>query len=578
MVPLDEGGRGRGADRPMRAPKGPSFAMPTALATGIVAGILAFAGVLAVSQLAGPKDGPEQDAGGVAAARLLAARDMDSWSPDFGTLGQVHDRVKAAIAKQREIVEKNDSRDTLVFDEAVDQWMNGTFPTKSPWIPGLNKILGEAGDAKLEDATIVSARKRGMESATQNDGTLIGAVVFDNANHAVASTGAPYNTTAAPARTYGSTNVYVQADSNGKPIRIYEHPVLDRSGTKAGRALVCVASAPPPDLIGSAAAGAGLAFLGGFIVAFIMSLGPVKALRKLAVESDALARGEFQTRVSTRGPDVIAAVAKNVQRLAALAADGTAGAPQVVHQAVEVLPLADIQTGLAPLRSVDRPNSLEIEATSKTCPQAGNDYYDVIRIDEDHTGFFIADIPLHGVAGAMYMAQVRALFRAEAVHDASPSAVLREVNRAFARDLPRGIYVTALYVVIEHSTGIGRFASAGHLPLVFWKREKKGSAKVAGEGIALGLDAGPVFDKTLAEKAVQLDLGDRLVLYTDGAINAKNASGATYGEEKFYYVVNREAPKNSAAFVNFVANDVDLFHAGAPQLDDFTILTARRTA
>jgi sigma-B regulation protein RsbU (phosphoserine phosphatase) len=135
-----------------------------------------------------------------------------------------------------------------------------------------------------------------------------------------------------------------------------------------------------------------------------------------------------------------------------------------------------------------------------------------------------------------------------------------------------------MYVVIEHSTGICRFASAQHLPLVFWKREKKGSAKVASEGIALGLDAGPVFDKTLAEKAVQLELGDRVVLYTDGAINAKNASGATYGEEKFYYVVNREAPKNSAAFVNFVANDVDLFHSGAPQLDDFTILTARRTA
>ena len=76
--------------------------------------------------------------------------------------------------------------------------------------------------------------------------------------------------------------------------------------------------------------------------------------------------------------------------------------------------------------------------------------------------------------------------------------------------------------------------------------------------------------------AVQMEAGDRIVLFSDGAIAAKNASGATYGEEKFYYVVNREAPKNSAAFVNFVANDVDLFHAGAPQLDDFTILTARR--
>ena len=96
------------------------------------------------------------------------------------------------------------------------------------------------------------------------------------------------------------------------------------------------------------------------------------------------------------------------------------------------------------------------------------------------------------------------------------------------------------------------------------------------EGIALGLDAGPVFDKTISEKAIQLDKGDRVVLYTDGAINGRNPAGAQYGDERFYYVVNREAPKNSAACVNFVANDVDLFHEGAPLMDDFTIVTLRR--
>jgi serine phosphatase RsbU (regulator of sigma subunit) len=66
------------------------------------------------------------------------------------------------------------------------------------------------------------------------------------------------------------------------------------------------------------------------------------------------------------------------------------------------------------------------------------------------------------------------------------------------------------------------------------------------------------------------------MLYTDGAINAKNGAGAQYGEERFYYVVNREAPKNSAACVNFVANDVDLFHEGAPLMDDFSLVTVRK--
>ena len=105
---------------------------------------------------------------------------------------------------------------------------------------------------------------------------------------------------------------------------------------------------------------------------------------------------------------------------------------------------------------------------------------------------------------------------------------------------------------------------------------KKASARVQPEGIALGLDPGAVFDKTIVEKAVQLDRGDRIVLTTDGAIAAKNAAGAQYGEERFYYVLNREAPKNSAACVNLVANDMDLFHEGAVQMDDLTIVTLRR--
>ena len=40
--------------------------------------------------------------------------------------------------------------------------------------------------------------------------------------------------------------------------------------------------------------------------------------------------------------------------------------------------------------------------------------------------------------------------------------------------------------------------------------------------------------------------------------------------------MNREAPKNSAAFVNFVANEVDLFHEGAVQQDDITLVTVRK--
>jgi sigma-B regulation protein RsbU (phosphoserine phosphatase) len=301
-------------------------------------------------------------------------------------------------------------------------------------------------------------------------------------------------------------------------------------------------------------------------------------MQRLAGEAEILARGDLSGRVTIRGPEVVVATARSVQKLAHLAAEGggRGGEVQVVQETVTVLPTAEIHAALAPTRGFERPAELEIESTHKACPQSGNDYHDVVNTPDGKVGLFVADIPVRGIQGAMFMSQVRSLFRAAARKHASPADVLKDVNAGFAIDLPRGVYVTAMYAVLDPESGVCRFASAGHLPLVFWKVAKKGSARVTTQGIALGHDAGPVFDKSIEEKAIQLDRGDRVVIFSDGAISARNASGATYGEERFYYVVNREAPKNSAAFVNFVANDVDLFHEGADQLDDFTILTARK--
>jgi serine phosphatase RsbU (regulator of sigma subunit) len=330
----------------------------------------------------------------------------------------------------------------------------------------------------------------------------------------------------------------------------------------------------PTAAVGGCAAG--LAFLGALLSVMILAGGTKKALTQLAHDADALARGHFDTRVVVAGPVVTQQIAKNLQKIAAVAQSGAAAPPQVMVQEIVRAPVQEIAESLAPSKGFQRVEELEVEYTQKVSAEVGNDYLDTVNVDAEHVGVFIADIPVRGVKSSMHMAAVRALFRANAKGQTSPAEVLKAVNRAFAADLPRGVYVTAMYAVINKATGVVKVASAQHLPLVFWKASKKASARLSPEGIALGLDPGPVFDKTIAEKAIQMEKGDRILLFTDGAINAKNPAGAQYGDERFYYVVNKEAPKNSAACVNFVANDVDLFHEGSALMDDFTIVTVRK--
>jgi hypothetical protein len=560
--------------------------MPVALGAGVVAGIAAFIVALAVARFTTADPGEALDAGGVQAARMLATRNIETWKSTFGSSRGVRSRILNYIDKQAEQAKNTgDSRDEIPINNAVAAFKNGELTDgldAGQWPSWLafNKIYpANSGD----DSRTEKYRVDGMKIAQANDkGAFIGAGVLDETGSPIVGAGNVLGG-GTEIKTVGNTKVF-QVQQDGQLYRVYEHPIVNLQGAPGGRALVVLsaAGAKPPDTAMAAAAAGGAAFLGAFLVAWLVGMGPVRSMRKLATDLGNLAGGDLNTRISVRGPDLVQAAAKNAQRVAQLIAEGGHGEappPEVITEHVVVPPVEEITQGLKPIAAAPRPAELEIEATSKPAQSAGNDYYDVVQIDADHVGFFIADIPLNGVTGAMYMAQIRALFRAYAttVEDSlSPAAVLRAINRSFAVDLPRGVYVTGMYAVIQLSSGICRVASAQHLPLVFWKLAKKASARLQTEGIALGLDSGAVFDKTIEEKAIQLERGDRIVLYTDGAISARSAQGAQYGEEKFYYVVNRESPKNSAAFVNFVANDVDLFHAGAVQADDFTILTARR--
>ena len=569
----EERGRGRGSPQgQIRTPSGPDFALKAALGAGVVAAFLAFMGVLLMNRLAGTDATAVMDLGGVQAVRALAAIDMNRWAPEFGTTRLVRARIERGIEDKLEKVKAaGDDRDVELLQEPINEFWRGNASEGAEWRPGVDLFLPK-GDP--EDLAIDAARNSGFERVQSGDrGALAGMAVLNTSDQAVMKSGDVYMGGAFVSQV-GETRI-----SAAQGVRIYEHPTVNRLNQPAGRAIVALFTdkAAGPDIMGTGGVAALLAFMGAFGVAFILCLGPVKALQRLAGEAENLARGDLAGRLTLRGPDIVVATARSVQKLAHLAAEGGGGgAPQIVHQTVAVIPTDEIHAALAPMRSFERPPELEIEATHKACPDSGNDFHDVVNAPGGKVGLFVADIPMRGLQGAMYMAQVRALFRAAAARHDSPAAVLKEVNAGFAIDLPRGVYVTAMYCVVEPESGICKVASAQHLPLVFWKVAKKGSARLQTQGIALGHDAGPVFDKSIEEKAIKLERGDRIVLFSDGAITARNANGATYGEDRFYMVVNREAPKNSAAFVNFVANDVDLFHEGADQLDDFTILTARK--
>ena len=109
----------------------------------------------------------------------------------------------------------------------------------------------------------------------------------------------------------------------------------------------------------------------------------------------------------------------------------------------------------------------QFAARWRTARQVGGDFYDVIELPNNKLGIFIADVADKGMPAALFMALTRTLVRAAVNEMHSPVEVLRRVNDQLLPDTRQGMFVTAVYGVLDIESGDFTFVNAGHNP-PFW--------------------------------------------------------------------------------------------------------------
>ncbi len=158
------------------------------------------------------------------------------------------------------------------------------------------------------------------------------------------------------------------------------------------------------------------------------------------------------------------------------------------------------------------------------------DIYDVFRLDEEHIGFYLADVVGHGVAaGLMTLFVKRALITKEIGEKSyrilEPGEALEHLNKELVElHLPDHQFITAFYAVINHKTLELRFARAGHPQPIYFCFDGK-VKNLFSEGSLLG-----VFDEVNIEtKTLVLRGGEKIIVYSDGL---EQAFGEVDGVEK----------------------------------------------
>jgi serine phosphatase RsbU (regulator of sigma subunit) len=199
------------------------------------------------------------------------------------------------------------------------------------------------------------------------------------------------------------------------------------------------------------------------------------------------------------------------------------------------------------------------------------DLYDVMRLDERRLGFFLVDAVGHGMPAALLTMFIKRALVTKEIDDKEyrllePSESMQRLNDAIVeQNLSQATFCTAIYGVLDVKTLELKIATGGH-PTPLLLREGK-LVDVEVEGPLLGIFA----DEKFSQSTVQLQSGDRLLVYTDGIEVAFQQDLVTHTNEWKRQVADLASLPAEGMLINF-ANKVDGEVGSLSPKDDLTVI------
>lgn len=228
-----------------------------------------------------------------------------------------------------------------------------------------------------------------------------------------------------------------------------------------------------------------------------------------------------------------------------------------------------IHRSLLPQREVQF-EGVATSGASYSAEKIGGDCYDYLRFADGSLGLFIADVAGHGVAAALYMAAAKGALQAEAQRTSDPAELLANTNEVLAQNFDRAeLFATALLVRVTPGGREWSYAGAGHPPALHFCSDGRLEA-LESSGTALGMFP----DASYETRPFTMELADRLLMFTDGLIEARNAQGEMYGMERLIRVARRASECGAREWRQSLLNDLESFSDHRGVTDDVTLIVA----
>jgi len=230
----------------------------------------------------------------------------------------------------------------------------------------------------------------------------------------------------------------------------------------------------------------------------------------------------------------------------------------------------EIQLSLLP-REIPDIKGLAVHGFLNPAKEIGGDYYDFIPIDIRHQyGIAIGDISGKGISAGLLMSMVKSAMLIFSQKERSPKQVLLKVNHLLHQYSEEDKFMTLLYLIWDDRNSQLNFSSAGHEHILVYKRTKKSVRAIPSGGTMAGIF--PDISKMLKEKAIKLDKGDKVLLYTDGCTDARNKKNEQYGLDNLMKCFQNNSDKQIKELISSIKKDIYLFMDSSAQFDDMTLV------
>jgi len=218
-------------------------------------------------------------------------------------------------------------------------------------------------------------------------------------------------------------------------------------------------------------------------------------------------------------------------------------------------------------------NSVEFAVKYVPNDKLSGDLYDIMTMSNNYVGMLIADVTGHGIGAAFIATMLKMSFTSYGEDILSPNWVLETINSQLSGLIPEGKFISIFYGILDPENRTFSYACGGHPPALLFRHKTKEIERLKAKGSILGIFEGMKYQGL----NVNLEKGDKVLLYTDGLIECQSNDGSRYGEDNLLDLIKKYGELDVNEFVENIYRDVHAFMQGRKLDDDLTMVAFELT-